>query len=63
MAMSSILHNFIITDEDAAKRLLDALDEASKEPEWKTDTSIEINYLRDSKAIKALLAKRKNNGY
>lgn len=63
MAISSILHNFIITDEDAAKRLLDALDAASKDPEWKPDTSIKINYLRDTKAIKALLAKRKNNGY
>lgn len=58
MATSSILTNFTISDKNTAQAFVEALDAASREPEWKPKAPIKAP-VTDHDAIKALLAKRK----
>lgn len=60
MPTSSIFHNFVITDKEAAERFIEALEAASAEPEWKPSKPIK-EPLTDPEAIRALLEKRKEN--
>lgn len=58
MATSSILHNFVITDKEAAERFVEALEAASAEPDWKTSAPVK-KPLRDPEAIRTLFEKWK----
>ena len=60
MATSSILTNFTITEKNAAERFADALEAASKQPTRKPTAPVN-KPLREPDAIRALMAKRKEN--
>lgn len=57
MATSSIFTNFTITDKKTAAAFVEALDAASKEPEWKPRAPIKA-HVTDPDEIRALLEKR-----
>lgn len=58
MATSSILTNFTITDKEAAENPANAIEMASKEPEWRSTRQVKLP-LTDHEAIRALLVKKK----
>lgn len=60
MATSSIFADFTITDEKAAERFVNALDEAAQQPAWQPRIPFK-SPVRDPKIIRMMMAKRKQN--
>jgi len=57
MATSSILTNIVIRDSKEAEVFANALEESSRDPEWKPSISA-LTVLTDKDAIRELMAKR-----
>ena len=57
MATSSITHNFIITDPQAAERLAKALEESANDPP--RPCPYEFKYLQDPDEIREFMEKRR----
>lgn len=59
MATSSIFANFVISDEETARKFVDALEECEKNSEWVSQEYVP-SLLTDHDAIRALVARGMN---